>query len=75
MSCVLHILYTQGIVICSLIFLEDVLKEEGDCDEEEELGLVAFELLNLFVVHELSIAFISTCYNILCFIICKINAV
>ena len=49
MSCVLHI-RTQGIVICSLIFLEDVLKE-GDCDEDGEPGLVAFELLNLFVVH------------------------
>ena len=44
-------LCTQFIVICSLIFLEDVLKEEGDCDEEGEPGLVAFELLNLFVVH------------------------
>ena len=29
-------LCTQGIVICSLIFLEDVLKEEGDGDEEGE---------------------------------------
>ena len=48
---VLCIAHTQGIVICSLIFLEDVLKEEGDCDEEGELGLVAIELLNLFVVH------------------------
>lgn len=48
--CIAHT-YTQGIVICSLIFLEDVLKEEGDCDEEGELGLVAIELLNLFVVH------------------------
>ena len=33
---VLCIAHTQGIVICSLIFLEDVLKEEGDGDEEGE---------------------------------------
>ena len=33
---VLCIAHTQGIVICSLIFLEDVLKEEGDCDKEGE---------------------------------------
>jgi len=31
---VLCIAHTEGIVICSLIFLEDVLKEEGDGDEE-----------------------------------------
>ena len=30
------ITHTEGIVICSLIFLEDVLKEEGDGDEEGE---------------------------------------
>ena len=32
----LCIAHTEGIVICSLIFLEDVLKEEGDVDEEGE---------------------------------------
>ena len=35
-------------------------------------GLVAIELLSLFVVYWLSIAFISICYNILCFIIAKL---
>lgn len=33
---VLCIAHAEGIVICSLIFLEDVLKEEGGGDEEGE---------------------------------------